>query len=92
MFLLKLLNMDHLLFNERNSLPIDKGRNAFIFASKCKDITYLHNSIYADDIRSIGTFAESWNMIQESYNSLARHSNMNILLDVINKELQTSEQ
>lgn len=80
-------NMDHLLFNERNSLPNDKGRNAFIFASKCKDISYLQESIYADGIRANGTIDESWNMIQAGYNSLARHSNMNILLDVINKDI-----
>lgn len=76
-------NMDHLLFDNRNPLPNDKGRNAMIFASKCKDKTDLQDSIFAEGIRAEGTYVDSWAMIQRGHNSLARHSNINLLLDAI---------
>lgn len=79
-------NMDHLLFNERNPLPSDKGRNAFLFAGRCKSIADLQDSVYAEDIGVSGTLPYSWDMIQSGFNSLARHTNINLLLDSINEE------
>ena len=80
-------NMDHLLFNQRNSIAGDKNRNAFAFAGKCKEKSYLQNSVYADGIRAEGLFSESWEMIQKDFNSLHRHANINIFLDCFLSEL-----
>ena len=79
-------NMDHLLFNERNSLVNDKGRNAMIFANQCKSREDLSDTIFADGIMASGSLSESWDMIQKEYNSLARHSNLNLFLDDIVSE------
>ena len=74
-------NMDHLLFNKRNPDPQNKGQNAAIFASKCKAKADLNESIYNADVCALGSFEESWNMIQKGCNSLARHTNLNLFLD-----------
>ncbi len=79
-------NMDHLLFNNRNAQPKDKGKDAFLFAGKCKRKEDLFDSIFSPDICSLGNRDDSWNMIQDTYNSLARHTNLNILLDDISVE------
>ncbi len=79
-------NMDHLLFNEKNPLPNDKGRNAFIFAGKCKCKADLQDSVFSENICASGTYSDSWDMIQLNYNSLARHTNINLLLDAISEE------
>ena len=76
-------NMDHLLFADRNPIVIDKGRNAFIFAGKCTNKECLQDSIYAPQIRAEGSLEDSWCMIQEGFHSLARHTNLNILMDSI---------
>lgn len=76
-------NMDHLLFNTRNSQQKDKGRNAFIFAGKCKNKEYLLDSVFKEGVCASGNLDESWTMIQKDYNSLARHTNINILMDGI---------
>ena len=78
-------NMDHLLFNDRNPLPNAKGENALVFSGKCKSRVDLQNSVFAEGICASGTLADSWNMIQKKYNSLARHTNINLLLDAINE-------
>ena len=76
-------NMDHVLFDDRNS--IEKGRNARWFASQCKNRQFLNDSVFADGICSNESFFESWNMIQKDFNSLHRHTNINIMLDDIIK-------
>lgn len=74
-------NMDHLLFDERNSDK--KSKNAFCFARECKERQYLNNSIFAEGIRADGPLDESWEIIQRDNNSLQRHTNINIMLDNI---------
>ena len=74
-------NMDHVLFNERNPIRSQKDRGSFEFAIKCKNRDYLNSSIFAPDVAASGTYSESWEMIQKDYNSLARHTNLNLLLD-----------
>ena len=76
-------NMDHVLFNERNPIRNDKGQNAFLFAGKCKSREDLQESIFNIEICASGTVSDSWNMIQQNHNSLARHSNLNLLLEEI---------
>lgn len=76
-------NMDHVLFDSRNAIRTDKDQNSFLFASKCKSKSDLLSTIYCPGIRSDDTFYESWKRIQTSYNSLQRHTNINIFLDDI---------
>lgn len=85
-------NMDHLLFNERNMFSDAKGRGARFFASRCKDKNYLKNSIYEDGVRAEGNYLDSWNMIQEEYNSLGRHTNLNLILDSISQKMDAMDQ
>lgn len=76
-------NMDHVLFDDRNSNTADKGRNAFIF-SNTEDInTKIYESVFANNIRAEGTYMESWDMIMEDHNSLLRHTNINLFLKEI---------
>lgn len=72
-------NMDHLLFDERNM--IDKRRNAMLFASRCKDRSDLSDSVLSQTICATGTLIESWEDIREGFNSLNRHTNINLLLE-----------
>ena len=84
-------NMDHLLFDERNLLSDAKGRGARVFASRCKNRSYLNNSIYAESVRAEGNYPDSWNMIQEDYNSLGRHTNLNLILDSISQKMNAMD-
>ncbi len=77
-------NMDHLLFNDRNSILDNKSRNAMIFASECKNKEYLKSTIFSEKICINSTNGESWDFIQKGYNSLNRFTNINILLNSIN--------
>ena len=76
-------NMDHLLFDERNLDPSDKKPYAMRFASKCKNKDDLKECIFAEDICAKVSHADSWIMIQNGYNSLQRHTNLNLLLNAI---------
>ena len=74
-------NMDHVLFNERNPGQEDKDRKAKEFVIYCKTKADLQDTIYALGVCETGSYEESWEFLQRGYNSLARHTNMNILLD-----------
>ncbi len=74
-------NMDHVLFDTRNPVSKSKGFNARLFASKCKNPEDLEKTIFADNIRYDGTQSDSWGFIQQEYNSLNRHTNLNLLLE-----------
>ena len=79
-------NMDHLLFDARNPFADVKGRNARVFASRCKDKNYLKDSIFAENICANGSYQESWQMIQKDYNSIERHTNMNLMLEDVTEK------
>ena len=82
-------NMDHLLFDIRNSDQQTKKKNSQIFSVRCKSEDYLQETVYSPKICA-HSFSESWNMIQQGRNSLRRHTNINIVLDVI-KDLVKQE-
>lgn len=77
-------NMDHVLFNDRNPLPKDKDANSFDFARKCTNALFLQDNVFVKGVCAEGTYHDSWEMIQSGYNSLARHTNLNILLKDLN--------
>lgn len=75
-------NMDHLLFNERNLDQNGKSTRAMDFSIKCRDNKqFLIDNIFIPGICMSESYDESWKMIQMDYNSLRRHTNLNILLD-----------
>lgn len=75
-------NMDHLLFNLRNSDQSTKKSNSQVFSILCESEDYLQETVYSPRIAA-HSFAESWDMIQQEKNSLHRHTNLNIVLDII---------
>ena len=80
-------NLDHVLYNKRNSSDEGKEENAYSFARKYKNdvdgfIDYISNSDFSTDC----TYEESWNYIEEGMNSLERNTNLNIC---INEELES---
>lgn len=80
-------NLDHVLYNKRNSSDEEKEENAYSFAKKYKNdvdgfIDYISNSDFSTDC----TYEESWNYIEEGMNSLERNTNLNIC---INEELES---
>lgn len=77
-------NMDHVLFDTRNPFRSDKDINSLLFACKCNSKADLESTIYCPGIRSDDSFYESWNRIQQEYNSLHRHTNINLFLDEFN--------
>ena len=75
-------NMDHLLFDERNLSPEEKTSRAMGFVKQCNnDKRFLLDSVFIPDICMSDSYSESWRMIQMDYNSLCRHTNLNILLE-----------
>lgn len=80
-------NLDHVLYNKRNSSDEEKEENAYSFARKYKNdvdgfIDYISNSDFSTDC----IYEESWNYIEEGMNSLERNTNLNIC---INEELES---
>ena len=74
-------NMDHLLFDHRNLSKAEKSNHARDFRMNCRCKEDLLDSIYLESVRASGTISDSWDMIQKDYNSLARHTNLNLLLE-----------
>lgn len=80
-------NMDHLLFDIRNSDQHTKKLNSQNFSVCCRNENYLRGTVYNPQICA-HTFDDSWDMIQQDYNSLQRHTNINIVLDLIKDMLK----
>lgn len=72
-------NMDHVLFNERNSPKASKSENAKKFAFTCKKSPeHLYQNLFKTEIMATGTYEESWEAIQDGLNSLGRYTNFNL--------------
>ena len=78
-------NMDHVLFGTANMAPELKGPSAREFADICKNPEDLDQSVFNSNIRSDRSLVASWDYVQLGYNSLKRHTNLNILLDDLSK-------
>lgn len=75
-------NLDHVLYDKRNSTDEEKENDAYEFAGKYKDdrdgfASYLCES----DFSVKGSYKETWNFIEEGCNSVERHSNLGICID-----------
>ncbi len=72
-------NMDHVLYDKRNS--DEKETDAYAFASKYKgDIEGFLNFMLDSDFSVGGDYKESWNYIEKDYHSLERYCNLGIPL------------
>ena len=72
-------NMDHLLFNRRNPPPAAKKSRALEFKVACdKNPECLLESIFKQGIMAEGTYAQSWERIQDGTESLKRRTNINL--------------
>ncbi len=72
-------NMDHLLFDKRNSDRGEKCNNSENFADKCDEHpSILAESVFKKGIGAEGTYSESWSFIQQGCNSLQRYTNINL--------------
>ncbi len=74
-------NLDHVLYNKRNSSDEEKEEDAYSFAGKYKNdvngfIDYMTNSDFSTDCN----YEESWKFIEEGMNSLERNTNLNICI------------
>ena len=77
-------NMDHVLFNAPNSSKKEKLDNAWRFISACeKGPEILAETVFKDGIGTDKEYTESWEEIQRDYESLRRHTNLNIMLESI---------
>lgn len=72
-------NLDHVLYDMRNSDDATKSQNAFQFAKKYKDnldgfVEYISDPAIA----VVGDYRETWEYIRQGMNSLHRHTNLNL--------------
>lgn len=74
-------NLDHVLYDKRNSTDEEKENDAYTFTEKYKDdipafLEYMCESPFSAN----GSYKESWDYIMKDYNSLQRHSNLCVWL------------
>lgn len=74
-------NLDHVLYNKRNSSDEEKENDAYAFARKYKDdikgfISYMSDS----DFSANTNYEESWKYIEEGMNSIERNTNLNLCI------------
>lgn len=74
-------NLDHVLYNKRNSTDEEKENNAYAFAKKYKnDVAGFVEFICNSDFSINGDFKESWDHIEKDMNSINRYSNFSICI------------
>ena len=83
-------NLDHVLYDKRNSSDDEKEENSYRFAKKYRNdlqgfITYICKS----DFSVKGDYKDSWKFIEYGLNSLERHTNFGICIEA---ELNETEQ
>ena len=83
-------NLDHVLYNKRNSTDEEKETNAYTFARKYKNdkegfVDFICNSLFSVN----GDFKKSWEHIETDLNSVARYTNLCIC---IREELDSKQE
>lgn len=74
-------NLDHVLYNKRNSTDEEKETDAYTFARKYKsDINGFVSLICDSDFSVNGDYKESWLYIEKGMNSLERYTNLSICI------------
>lgn len=75
-------NLDHALYNKRNSDDEVKECDAFAFANKYQnDIAAFLDFILHSDFSVTSDYKESWDFIKLGLNSLQRHTNLGLFFE-----------
>ena len=83
-------NLDHVLYNKRNSTDEEKETNAYTFARKYrKDRERFVDFICNSSFSANGDFKKSWEHIETDLNSLERYTNLCIC---IREELESKQE
>jgi len=84
-------NLDHVLYNKRNSTDEEKETNAYAFAKKYRNnadgfIKFICESEFSIN----GDFKSSWEYIEKEMNSINRHSNFSICIkeELLSKQIE----
>lgn len=86
-------NLDHVLYNKRNSTEEDKENDAYTFAKRYRNdlegfIQYICESSFSVN----GDYKNSWLHIEEEMNSLERYTNLSIcIVKEIDKRIDGAE-
>lgn len=77
-------NLDHVLYDRRNSTDDEKERNAYSFAKRHKgDRAGFVEFICKSDFSVKGDFKESWKHIETGLNSLERYTNLCLCINEV---------
>ena len=75
-------NLDHVLYNKRNSSDEEKEENAYAFAKKYKNNVREFIEFMCESLFSVkGDFRESWEFIEVDMHSIERYTNLPICLE-----------
>lgn len=75
-------NLDHVLYDKRNSTDEEKERDAYVFAKTYKNNVGAFMDFMCKSSFSIkGDFKESWEFIEEDMRSVERYTNLPICLE-----------
>lgn len=80
-------NLDHVLYDKRNSTDEEKENDAYAFAKKYKDdldgfLAFISDS----DFSRMDSYKESWAFIKKGCHSLERHTNLGLCFSDIREE------
>ena len=74
-------NLDHVLYDKRNSTDEEKENDAYAFAKKYKDNVNAFLEYMCESSFSVkGDFKDSWQFIEKDMHSIERHTNLPICL------------
>lgn len=80
-------NLDHVLYDKRNSSDEEKEEDAYVFAKKYKNNVAAFMNFMCNSAFSVkGDFKESWEFIEADMHSIERYTNLPICLEKEIKE------
>ena len=82
-------NLDHVLYDKRNSTDEEKEEDAYAFAKKYKNNVEAFMDFMCKSAFSVkGDFKESWEFIEKDMHSIQRYTNLPICLEGEVKEME----
>ena len=82
-------NLDHVLYDKRNSTDEEKENDAYAFAKKYKnDVDAFMNYMCESAFSVKGDFKDSWEFIEQDMHSIDRYTNLPICLESEMQEKQ----
>ena len=77
-------NLDHVLYDKRNSTEEEKEKDAYAFAKKYKNNVEAFMEYMCESSFSVkGDFKESWEFIEKDMHSIERYTNLPICLEKV---------